>query len=524
MVSIQSGLAFGGMLSMGIFAGATAGAAEGSLRFSIADESDGQPIVARVELTRSAITPQGKTKSITPRRTAKAGMGFILDREIDLSLGDGGYQFRIVRGPEYRIISGNFSLSRTSDDSHHVDLPRMVSMVDHGWVSGDMAVPVADKSLPLRMAGEDLHVAMLPAGGDTAKRPMVAGIARGPQDPLRYDPLWTDNTVTFDQGLAFYGIPEQTASKDLGTLPVARLVAAKRSSDSVRTAIENPFAMALPVWLASEKADGFFLLGDWLRLDRKVTRVGRGDRGFPWSATGGKDVGRWAEKIYWNTLEAGLRLVPLAGSGDQAGKTPIGYNRVYATAEMSHSYPGDTSSPQSPVDLASWQDSVWQGRTMVTNGPMLRALANGRVPGHVFAPEADGNVRINVTIDLATRDPVDYMEVIHNGRIHYNARLDEFARSRGVIPAIETDRSGWVLVRVVTLHEDHFRAASTAPWFIDVPQRPRVSAEACRFFQAWLGDYEAELKKLPAESIAPHVPYVQSARRFWNHRLESATD
>ena len=34
----------------------------------------------------------------------------------------------------------------------------------------------------------------------------------------------------------------------------------------------------------------------------------------------GRTLGRWAEKIYWNILEAGFRIPPLAGTGDQCGK------------------------------------------------------------------------------------------------------------------------------------------------------------------------------------------------------------
>jgi hypothetical protein len=57
-------------------------------------------------------------------------------------------------------------------------------------------------------------------------------------------------------------------------------------------------------------------------------------------------------------------------------------------------------------------------------------------------------------------------------------RRDEFAEAGGMIPELKIEQSGWVLVRVVTLHEDHFRAAISAPWYIRFDDTPRISRRA----------------------------------------------
>ncbi len=124
---------------------------------------------------------------------------------------------------------------------------------------------------------------------------------------------------------------------------------------------------------------------------------------------------------------------------------------------------------------------------------------------------------------MAVRDPVDYLEVIHNNRVHYSARLDEFAKAGGVIPPIHAKESGWVTIRVVTLYEDHFRAAMSAPWYIEFPSGPRVTQASVEFFQGWLSEYEERLKKLPPAELQRHVPYVRAARDFWQERAEIAT-
>jgi hypothetical protein len=511
--------------------------ADGTLDFSIGDEATQRPTISRVELIRG--TPgSSKSAKITPRRTVDAGLGFVLDREIALELADGNYQFRLIRGPEYRIITGNFSLEKTSEDAHHVDLPRMVSMIDKGWVSGDMAVEQGGTTLAIRMAGEDLHVAAVaqpnPIGGD-ALPSLTPG--RSPDDPIDHSPLWIRPNLVFDRGLAIYGTANTNIVIDPKRPAIANAAAAKRDQQ-VFAAIENPFADELPIWLASQRIDGFFLLGDWLRLDRKVTSVPEG-RPFPWRKTGGMDVGRWAETIYWNSLDAGFRMVPLGGGGDDSGKTPLGYNRTYATSglpridevhssinEATQSTATETKASETKAteSLETWWQNVWWGQTMVTNGPMLRCMVNDHPPGHVFKAAAGQTVSLDFQLDLATRDPVDYLEVIHNGRIHFTAKLDEFARSGGVIPTLETGQSGWVLARVVTLFPDHFRAASTAPWYVEVGGQTRITSQSCRFFQTWLNDFESERRSLSSRELAALAPMVKAARSFWDQRLKQGLE
>jgi hypothetical protein len=315
----------------------------------------------------------------------------------------------------------------------------------------------------------------------------------------------------------------QDNAAGVALLPVQWLVASDRVQGA-RVAVENPFAWALPVWLASERIDGFFLLGDWLRLDRRQLSV-RDGREPPGASLGdGKSVGRFAERIYWNLLEAGLRIPPLAGSGSDSGRSPVGYNRLYV-AESSTPVGSDKPLDVGPVDSAErWWQAAWEGKSVATNGPLLCPKLAGEIPGHVFYGNDSEELVLQPELNLTVRDPVDYLEVVHNGKVHYSARLDEFAKAGGVIPPIHARESGWVTIRVVTLFEDHFRAAMTAPWYIEFSGQPRVTKAAVAFFQSWLTDYEQQLKRLPAQELRRHVPYVRAAREFWEERAAIATN
>jgi hypothetical protein len=262
-----------------------------------------------------------------------------------------------------------------------------------------------------------------------------------------------------------------------------------------------------------------FVLGDWLRLDRKVLSVKDGRPVAGPSLGGATSVGRWAERIYWNMLEAGVRIPPLAGCGDQGRTTPVGYNRLYVADPLDDDQPGGMleASPV-PSDQRWWQ-AAWRGQSVATNGPLLRPTLGGKLPGHVFSATSGEVLQLTPELTLTVRDPVEYLEVIHNSRVHYSARLDEFARQGGMIPPLHVKESGWVTIRVVTQFEDHFRAAMSAPWYIDFDGQPRITAEGVRFFRDWLTQYEQRLKRLPREQIARHAPFIRAARSYWSERM-----
>ncbi len=501
--------------------------AAGSLTIRAADESTGAAVATRLELYRGS----AGGKPMPLRRTIPAGFGVVLDRRVEVSLAAGPYAFRMIRGPEYRVLSGSFTMEQTSLDESTFKLPRMVDMQAIGWTSGDCLVPATSADLPLRMASEDLHVAAVLGHADALPVP-----ANRADEPLVFEPVWTTVRVTCDDGLAIYrtGAVKPDDEAGAGQLEAQRgsQLAAERLvnlDDGEHAAIENPFAWPVPVWLASGKIDGFFVLGDWLRLDRSTTKINDG-RQPPGLASGeGRALGRAAERIYWKLLDAGFKIPPLAGSGDGGAGNPVGYNRLYVAEPISEY---EVISPKAPTDFPveavpvdselGWWSAAWAGRSIATNGPLLRPKLAGELPGHTFTAKRGEVLELAVELTLSVRDPVDYLEVVRNGEVHYSARLDEFALAGGKIPSLTIDESSWVVVRVVTLFEDHFRAAMSAPWYIEFDGRPRITRDAVEYFQAWQNDYEHRLKQQPPAVIKRHVPGVQAARQFWTARFEAA--
>ncbi|WP_143544139.1 hypothetical protein [Rhodopirellula sp. MGV] len=486
----------------------------GSLTLHLEDESTQEPVISRVEFFRT--DPGKKDRPMPIRQTVSAGIGVVVDRSVVLELPDSSYRFQIVRGPEYRLVGGNFTLEKTSLDEKTVKLPRMVDMRNEGWLSGDCCVVPSSQSLPLRMASEDLHVAAVL--DDVPSKPIPH---RDADDMIDNDPSWIRSDVAVNQGLMFYHVDDtlKQSIEACGSSSEALVAATTSDTDnSPKIAIENPFAWELPIWLASQRVDGVFLFGDWLRLDKTIYQVsdGRGEEAF--RLRDPTQVGRYAERVYRQMLDAGIDIVPLAGGGDESAATPVGYNRLYVADAKPASYDSELDQPHVPGTADRWWEQVWNGCSVATNGPLLRPLLAGRLCGHVFEGRTGEVLRLQPELNLTVRDPVDYLEVIHNDRVHYSARLDEFAKAGGKIPPIDAKESGWVIIRVMTQYEGHYRAAVTAPWWIEFDGQRRVSNTALEFFREWLSDYEQHLMSTRPDDVAKEAPFVRAARRYWQRK------
>jgi len=508
-------------------------AAGGVLTLITSDQGDRQAVPARIELH----TNTGRRTAI--RRTIASGPGVVLPGTLELPLANGPYRFKIIRGPEYRVVSGQFTIEPGAADERLVPLSRMVDMKAEGYLSGDMAAYFPEPNLRLRMATEDLHVAALVDSISPPARPGAAEPLPATDNELLADdspaaPMWIIKSATATGDLLVYAPPARAPEQnpdDAATAPTD-LSSGDETAASIRpqVALANPFSWQTPIHLASGPVDGIFVLGDWLRESGPVDRFAQISAARPPADLrfrGPQGPGRYAEAIYWQLLEAGLRIAPLAGTGTRTSgpdsgwaSSAIGYNRIYAIGPPLVSHDDRRLEPIESAD--EFFTAVWAGRSMLTNGPLLRPTLGGKAPGHRFQAQSGELLEIAVELHLAVRDPVEYLEVIHNGEVFYSARLDEFAKTGGMIPPLKINSSGWVMVRVVTEHEDHFRAGMSAPWFIDFDDRPRISRKAVEFFGKWLTDCESELKKLPADDLAKHIEPVRVARAFWRQRLSDA--
>jgi hypothetical protein len=63
--------------------------------------------------------------------------------------------------------------------------------------------------------------------------------------------------------------------------------------------------------------------------------------------------------------------------------------------------------------------------------------------------------------------------------------------------------------------------ASTAPFYYEFNEQPRISRRACEFFNTWLQRTEARILA-EAASVDEYRELLESANRFWSERLQLA--
>lgn len=274
----------------------------------------------------------------------------------------------------------------------------------------------------------------------------------------------------------------------------------------------TPYAWNLPVWLATGKLDAIEL------IHRHSLREGVADNendGRPRDKTlfpGPTGNGRWSETVYYHVLNCGLRMPPVAGSGSGANENPIGTNRVYVHCG-------------SEFSDAAWWEALKAGRVFVTNGPLLRPTVEGEPPGYVFQLDTDQPLSLEIGLNLATRIPVDYLQIIKNGDVAAEVRLADWKDKKGKLPPVTFEAGGWFLVRAVTSNPQTYQFASSGPYYVELNAKPLVSKKSVQFFLDWIDAADARLRTLPGQDEAKlneQLAEQEGARKFFQALLATA--
>lgn len=481
----------------------------GELEIQANDRDTGEPIAVRMHLKNE----NGKAMEAPKAPFWKDH--FVFDGSITLKLRPGRYTFEMERGPEYRVRTGNFTIERDSKDVKAVDMPRFVNMSDEGWWSGDLHIHRPVEDIELLMRAEDLHVAPVITWWN--EKNIWSG--REPPEKLlvefddhRMYQIMAGEDERGGGALLYFNRSEPlaiTGSQREYPSPVTFLRQAREGQPGIHVDIEKPFWWDTPTWVATGLCDTVGVCHNHLHrdgvMDGEAWGKPRDKKLFP----GVEGNGRWTQAIYFRLLNSGLRIPPSAGSASGVLPNPVGYNRVYVHCGKEFTW--DT-----------WWANLRAGRVVVTNGPLLRPLVNGQLPGHVFQGRAGQEVELETALNLSTRDKIEYLEIIKDGKTVESVRLDEYVQAGGKLPKIKFTESGWMAIRAVASHPKTYRFALTGPYYVEFDYKPRVSKEAAQFFLDWVNERAAQIKLDDAEQqrevLAPH----EAAREFWTKRVEMA--
>jgi hypothetical protein len=512
---IARSLIFTALLLTTASAAPASAADEGRLEIHAVDKDTGQPIAARMHLKDI------RGKVIRAPKLPFWRDHFVFDGTLVLELPLGSYNFEIECGPEYKTQTGHFTLERNANDTKTIEMQRFVEMKKEGWWSGDLHIHRPPAEIELLMKAEDLHVGPVMTwwnnrnewkGRKLPDQPLVKF------DGNRFYQLMAGEDEREGGALLYFNLAEPLpiagSSREYPS-PVKFLEQARQAS-GVHVDVEKPFWWDMPVWVATGQIDSMGLANNHQNrdgmLDNEAWGKPRNKASFP-SPEGN---GRWSQHIYYQLLNCGLRIPPSAGSASGVLPNPVGYNRVYVHC-------GDE------LTWDRWWENLRRGQVVVTNGPLLRprvhgpdADREGALPGHVFKADKGKSVELQVELKLSTRDPIDYLEVVQNGKVVHEVRLDQFAKEGGRLPPVKFDNSGWFLIRAVTKNPKTFRFASTGPYYVEIGYERRVSKQAAQFFVDWVAERAARIKLDNAEQKDEVLEHHRQARDFWRQKLAEA--
>jgi hypothetical protein len=156
---------------------------------------------------------------------------------------------------------------------------------------------------------------------------------------------------------------------------------------------------------------------------------------------------------YYDFLNLGIKLAMSAGSDVPWGGT-IGEVRVYAQAG-------------SPFSIDGWFDAVKQGRTFVTNGPMLSLSVNGAGPGDEVRVNSGETVQVQARGWAPSQiGPPSRLEVICHGEVLRSAEsADPKQEELQLQFNMRPEESLWIAARVRSRNDG---VAHTSPVYVSV--------------------------------------------------------
>ena len=427
---------------------------DGVLNISIVDEESGLPISARLEvldeqgkayIAEDALLvgswprelynrETGKTKFTgtleeweeglyrTAGRAGEYAKQFYSSGSSTLKVKPGTYQIRVLKGIEYLVARQEVTVSKGTTKVT-IPLKRWINMGAKGWYSADGHLHIARQ---FKKRGADL--------------------ARW----MQAEDLNIGNMLQFGNYRHFRGALQQFG-----------LDKVFRDGDSlVVSGQENPrshFLGHMLIWGSDASIPG----GENYLLFREFFEEARRRGGLSGAAHFGRNRGAangismvltrdllsFIEvlqfhgahyQVWYDILNTGFRMAPTAGSDYSWGKP-----QNYPGRERFYTY------VEGPFTAQGWLQGIQQGRTLVTNGPLITFSVAGQGIGDEVRLERSGPVLIEGSVRFdPERDQVQLLEVVQNGDVIKTIQQQKNTAQTRFQFEHEISEGAWLALRV----------------------------------------------------------------------------
>jgi TolB protein len=208
---------------------------------------------------------------------------------------------------------------------------------------------------------------------------------------------------------------------------------------------------------------------------------------------------RGTGKLWHNVLNLGVMVAASAGSdvmNDYYRTMPIGATRVYVKPE------GDFST-------GTYLRALKDGKSFVSNGPMLEFAVDGRGPGQVVD---SGDDAVSWTLSVYSALPFDHVEIFVNGEVVQTFDGNSIAGHKAYEGSVDVPSGGWITARVTGTNtgwpalDSYLFAESSPVWFNAVGSTdPEVARESAETLLVALDTAEKDVKKGYGNAPIPKI-------------------
>ena len=440
----------------------------GKLRLNLSDAKSGRAVVARISLKSKEhgfAFPADAIYRVNGSLGHYYGSG---KSQIEAPAGD--YELQVFRGPEYRPWRKSVRIEKAKELELTINLERWTNQSERSWWSGENHIHAnygygewynTPATILRQCQGEDLNVCNAVIANSDGEAIFDREFFRGQVDPRSTDrhimywgqefraTLWGHMTLSNLAQLVepiMTGFQGTTNPWDVPT-----------NSDIAQRVIEQERALVSYTHPAGNRLDLY---------DQPYSA-----KGMPVEAALGKvmlmDVmGHTYDgslQLWYRLLNCGLKVYASAGTDcflNRVRSLPPGWARTYVNLPEGLSY-------------NKWTEGQRQGRSFITNGPMLTFRYEGNpAAGSSVTSEKPAGILFKAKAE--SQYPMDRVEFVFNGEVVKTLDLSDDKLSAEFDGQIQIPESGWLALRAHgPAHVDVIREpnAHTNPIWITIPEK-----------------------------------------------------
>jgi hypothetical protein len=495
-----------------VFALAATQLAGAELKIRVVDAA-GEPVWARLEVRDAKggmHQPAFALRDLDARNRPGGGAwylgSFVAQGESVIEVPPGAYTVIAERGTEYERLERQLDVKEGEPVEIVVEPKAWIRMSERGWWSADFHIHRPPEDAEKLALAEDLNLSAVFTMWN--QRDLFEG-REWPANPIvKLDPrhLLTVLNAEDERGGGAWMLHMIRERLGLGVdgrwFPAGlQFIEQAKKQRYVATGFpwldcEKPFWWETPVVMAISPCDSMGV------LHNHFNQYGINDS-EAWGRP--RDKQKYPERqgfveasldLYYRYLNLGFRLPPSAGSASGVLPNPAGYNRIYVHLEE-------------PFSVEAYYRNLRQGRSFVTNGPMLFFDA---------AEQPGGKVRL--TVDVVSREPLDRIEIVANGKVLETFEAPDNKTEFRTTMEMQEGLNSWVAARCFTRNGDTIRMAHSRPVYLK--GRWNMQEDAV-FFMRWIDELIEQTRNEPdrvktAEERRALVELYQRARQFYEQK------